>query len=75
MLRDAAFKSRLARFEHSSMPIWGKPQIDAAPQHEDFRGAFPKVVSTSVMPALVAGIHDFPRATQEKRGWPGQARP
>jgi len=27
------------------------------------------------MPALVAGIHVFCATFQERRGWPGQARP
>jgi len=27
------------------------------------------------MPALVAGIHVFAELHQERRGWPGQARP
>src|SRR5438094_378921 len=28
-----------------------------------------------VMPALVAGIHALNRASDQRRGWPGQARP
>jgi hypothetical protein len=28
-----------------------------------------------VMPALVAGIHDLKILNEERRGWPGQARP
>jgi hypothetical protein len=29
----------------------------------------------SVMPGLVPGIHVFSAFKQERRGWPGQARP
>jgi hypothetical protein len=29
----------------------------------------------TVMPALVAGIHVLVRSDEERRGWPGQARP
>jgi hypothetical protein len=31
-------------------------------------------ITYSVMPALVAGIHVF-KHRQQRRGWPGQARP
>jgi len=27
------------------------------------------------MPGLVPGIHAFRRAVNQRRGWPGQARP
>jgi len=33
------------------------------------------VPPNSVMPGLVPGIHVFAAAPQERRGWPGRARP
>jgi hypothetical protein len=51
--------------------------VEIAP--EQFRHALnryaPWRTSELVMPGLVPGIHVLPIAPQERRGWPGQARP
>ena len=45
----------------------------ARPQRRDLRVC--SVTCVTVMPGLVPGIHVLAVAKQERRGWPGQARP